>query len=84
MCHDAENTTTTESSAPRHGEGAQALVLVWLFPRADIPAVPLSPQGAGEWLIGRDPACAIRLEGNDISRRHAAIRRTTAAATVFT
>ena len=79
MRHDAgTTTTTTESSAPRHGEGAQTLALLWLFPRADIPAVPLLPQGEGEWLIGRDPACAIRLEGNDVSRRHAEIRRTTA------
>ena len=71
-------TTTTEISAARHGEGAETLALVWLFPRADIPAVPLQAQGAGEWVIGRDPACAIRLEGNDVSRRHAAIRRPTA------
>jgi hypothetical protein len=80
MRHDAGTTTITESSAPRHGEGAATLALVWLFPRADIPAVDLQTQGEGEWLIGRDPACAIRLEGNDVSRRHAAIRRAAADA----
>jgi transcriptional regulator of acetoin/glycerol metabolism len=80
MGQDAGTTTITEASAPSHGEGAQTLILVWLFPHAGIPAVPLSPQGEGEWLIGRDPACAIRLEGNDVSRRHAAIRRTAADA----
>jgi len=80
MRQDAGTTTTTitEASAPRPGEGTQTLALVWLFPRADIPAVPLQSQGEGEWLIGRDPACAVRLEGNDVSRRHAAIRRTSA------
>jgi transcriptional regulator of acetoin/glycerol metabolism len=75
MRHDS-GTTTTESSAPSHREGAQTLALVWLFPRADIAAVILQPPGESERLIGRDPACAIRLEGNDVSRRHAAIRQT--------
>ena len=75
MRHDSGTTTITESSAPRHGEGVATLALVWLFPRADIPSVDLQTQGAGEWLVGRDPTCAIRLEGNDVSRRHAAIRR---------
>jgi transcriptional regulator with PAS, ATPase and Fis domain len=51
---------------------------MWLFPRADIPSVDLQTQGEGEWLIGRDPACAILLEGNEVSRRHAVIRRTAA------
>jgi transcriptional regulator of acetoin/glycerol metabolism len=80
MRHDAGTTTITESSAPRQGDGAATLALVWLFPRADIPSVDLQPQGEGEWLIGRDPACAIRLEGNDVSRRHAVIRRPAADA----
>lgn len=79
MRHDAGATTTTESSAPRHCEGPETLALLWLFPRADIPAVPLPSQGEDERLIGRDPACAIRLEGNDVSRRHAAIRRAESA-----
>jgi len=78
MPQDTGTTTITESSTPKHGEGAATLALVWLFPRADIPSVNLQTQGAGEWLIGRDPACAIRLEGNDVSRRHAEIRRTAA------
>jgi DNA-binding NtrC family response regulator len=69
MPSDSGTTTITESSTPKHGEGMAALALVWLF-----------PQGEGEWLIGRDPACAMRLEGNDVSRRHAAIRRTAADA----
>jgi transcriptional regulator of acetoin/glycerol metabolism len=80
MPNDTGTTTITESSTPKHGEGAATLALVWLFPRADIPSVNLQTQGAGEWLIGRDQACAIRLEGNDVSRRHAAIRRASAEA----
>jgi len=84
MGHDAGITTVTEASAPRPGQGEETLVLVWLFPRADVAAVALQSSlkssGDAEWLIGRDPACAIRLEGNDVSRRHAAIRRTSATA----
>jgi transcriptional regulator of acetoin/glycerol metabolism len=80
MPHDAGNTTITESSTSRSGEGAATLALMWLFPRADIPPAHLQTQGEGEWLIGRDPACAIRLEGNDVSRRHAVIRRASANA----
>ena len=78
MRQDAGTTTITETSSPRHGEGTKTLALVWLFPRADFPAVPLQSQDEGEWLIGRDPASAIRIEGNDVSRRHAAIRRASA------
>ncbi len=78
MGQDAGTTTITEANVPRRGDGKEALALLWLFPRADIPAVSLPLQGEGEWLIGRDPACAIRLDGNDVSRRHAAVRRTAA------
>ena len=35
---------------------------------------------AGERVIGRDPSCAIELSGNDVSRRHAALRRDEAGA----
>ncbi|HEX7508551.1 MAG TPA: sigma 54-interacting transcriptional regulator [Polyangia bacterium] len=82
MRHDAGTTTVTEASASRHSEVPATLALVWLFPRVDIPAVNLQSSGESEWLIGRDPACAIRLEGNDVSRRHAALRRTAAEAAV--
>jgi transcriptional regulator of acetoin/glycerol metabolism len=73
--HDAGNTTVTEASSPRHGEGAQELALVWLFPRTGLPAVALHGPGDFELVLGRDPACAIRLDGNDVSRRHAVIKR---------
>jgi DNA-binding NtrC family response regulator len=73
--HEAGNTTVTEASSPRHGEGAQDLTLVWLFPRTGLPPVALHGPGDFELVLGRDPTCAIRLDGNDVSRRHAAIKR---------
>jgi transcriptional regulator with AAA-type ATPase domain len=72
---EAGDTTVTEASSPRHGGGAQALSLVWLFPRTGLPPVALHGPGDVELVLGRDPACAIRLDGNDVSRRHAVIRR---------
>ena len=75
MRHDAGNTTVTEQSAPRHGEGVLDLALVWVFPRTGLPPVALHAPGDFELVLGRDPAAAIRLDGNDVSRRHAAIKR---------
>jgi transcriptional regulator of acetoin/glycerol metabolism len=69
-------TTVTERSAPRHGEGAGNLALVWLFPRTGLPPVSLDAPGDFDLVIGRDATAAVRLDGNDVSRRHAAIRRT--------
>jgi transcriptional regulator with AAA-type ATPase domain len=73
--HDAGNTTVTERNAPRHGEEVHDLALVWLFPRTGLPPVCLHAPGDFELVIGRDPACAVRLDGNDVSRRHAIIKR---------
>ncbi len=50
------------------------LALVWLFPRTGLPATRLQGQGDAEIVIGREPDCTICLDGNDVSRRHAAIR----------
>jgi transcriptional regulator of acetoin/glycerol metabolism len=75
MGEEAGNTTVTEQSAPRHGVGAQDLALVWLFPRTGLPPVALHAPGDFELTLGRDPACAVRLDGNDVSRRHAIIKR---------
>jgi transcriptional regulator with PAS, ATPase and Fis domain len=49
--------------------------LVWLFPRTGLPPVALHGPGDFELVLGRDPACTIRLDGNDVSRRHATIKR---------
>jgi len=75
MRHDAGTTTITESSPIRRGEGSVDLSLVWLFPRTGTPATRLRWQGDVEVLIGRDPSCGVRLDGSEVSRRHAALRR---------
>jgi transcriptional regulator of acetoin/glycerol metabolism len=73
---DAGNTTVTEQSRPARGEDAQDLCLVWVFPRTGLPPVALGNSAGGELLLGRDASCAARLDGNDVSRRHASITRT--------
>jgi DNA-binding NtrC family response regulator len=61
-------------------EAAQALVnapsvaLVWLFPMAAGEPVRLRGEGR-EVTIGRDETCDVHLTGNDVSRRHAVLRR---------
>jgi transcriptional regulator of acetoin/glycerol metabolism len=75
MRHDAGTTTITESSPPRRGDGSADLALVWLFPRPGVPATRLSWPGDGELVIGRDPSCAVQLDGSEVSRRHASLRR---------
>ena len=50
------------------------LAIAWRFPRANVPPVSLDWQGDGERVMGRDTACAVQLDGHDVSRRHAALR----------
>jgi transcriptional regulator of acetoin/glycerol metabolism len=71
----AGDTTVTKESASPQGERAQDLALVWLFPRTSLAPVALPASGDFEHVLGRDPSCTIRLEGNDVSRRHARIKR---------
>ena len=59
--------------APRPGTTGSRLALQWAFPRTETLSAPLGDE-PGEWTIGRDPECAARLEGSDISRRHALLR----------
>jgi len=75
MRHDAGTTTITESSPIRRGDASGNLALVWLFPHTGTPATLLHWQGEGELVLGRDPSCEVRLDGSEVSRRHAAIRR---------
>lgn len=75
MRHDAGTTTITESTPTRRGDGAADLSLVWLFPRTGTPATRLRLQSGTELSIGRDPSCSIRLDGSEVSRRHAALRQ---------
>jgi transcriptional regulator with AAA-type ATPase domain len=72
---DAGHTTVTKRSVPWHGEGAQDLALVWLSPRTGLAPVALHGPGDFELVLGRDPGCAVRLDGNEVSRQHAAIKR---------
>jgi transcriptional regulator of acetoin/glycerol metabolism len=69
------NTTVAEA---KHGARATAppeLALTWLFPRPGQPRVVLRSNDQDELVIGRDPACAVRLEGDGVSRRHASLQR---------
>jgi DNA-binding NtrC family response regulator len=54
---------------------ARALAIVWRFPRFDVPPVRLNWDGDGELVLGRDPGAAVQLDGHDVSRRHAALRK---------
>ena len=47
-----------------------------MFPRPGQPAVPLGGPARRELVIGRDAGADVVLEGNDVSRRHAAIEWT--------
>ena len=48
---------------------------MWLFPRPDDAAFQLDLKPGEERIVGRDEECAVRLEGADVSRRHAQITR---------
>jgi transcriptional regulator with AAA-type ATPase domain len=67
-------TTVSGPSSPRPASAGTVLALAWLFPRSQEPTA-LYGDDAGERVIGRDPSCAVELSGNDVSRRHAALRR---------
>jgi transcriptional regulator of acetoin/glycerol metabolism len=67
-------TTAPALSASLATERAGALTLHWLFPKTDGPSVPLPP-ATDESFIGRDDECAQSLSGQDVSRRHAVIRK---------
>ncbi|HEX3902264.1 MAG TPA: sigma 54-interacting transcriptional regulator [Polyangia bacterium] len=62
------------AAAARATSAGPSTALVWLFPMA--VGAPLRLQGEGpELTIGRDEACDVHLTGNDVSRRHAVLRR---------
>jgi len=73
--HHAGYTTVTGRSSPRRGADAEVLALVWVFPLTGSAPVRLHAPGDFELVLGRDPSCAVRLDGNDVSRRHALIKR---------
>ncbi|HXU02908.1 MAG TPA: sigma 54-interacting transcriptional regulator [Polyangia bacterium] len=75
------STTVTEAASSRARADAQPRRLIWRFPRSETD-VPLTWEGDGEKLIGRDAGCAVCLPGNDVSRRHAALRKLDASGAI--
>lgn len=66
------STTVTEArSRPSSGD-APDLALSWVFPR---PEGALRPGHGQELVLGRDDSATVRLVGDGVSRRHAALRR---------
>jgi len=67
--------TVTQASASRPTAIPGTLALTWLFPLTLEPPTDLTAGGDEDVVIGRDATCGVRLQGNDVSRRHAALRR---------
>jgi DNA-binding NtrC family response regulator len=68
----------TQAGSRIAGLASDGLYLVWRFPRATEPPVDLHRDGkgdAGDVVLGRDVGCSVHLEGHDVSRRHAALRK---------
>jgi transcriptional regulator with AAA-type ATPase domain len=75
-------TTVSGPSSSRPASAGTVPMLAWLFPRWQTPT-GLAGDDSGERVIGRDPSCAIELSGNDVSRRHAVLRRGEAGGTLI-
>jgi len=71
MTSDSMVTTVTQASSSMRRTDARAGFLVWLFPQPQTVDLSIS----GERCIGRDKSCEICLQGNDVSRRHALLKR---------
>jgi hypothetical protein len=76
-------TTLTHAASAAFRADARGLALVWRFPRANAPQLALAWDGDGELTLGRDPSCSVQLEGSDVSRRHAALRKRPGAGVVI-
>src|SRR5579864_5408582 len=71
-------TTVTHAAGSVAEAAAPALSIVWRFPRATGVPVRLDWEldgKLGELIVGRDAGCAVQLDGHDVSRRHAALRK---------
>jgi DNA-binding NtrC family response regulator len=66
------STTVTEARSSPSGGDAPDLALSWVFPRAE---EVVRPGGGQELVLGRDESASVRLLGDGVSRRHAALRR---------
>jgi transcriptional regulator of acetoin/glycerol metabolism len=74
----------THAAASAGEPAAPGLSIVWRFPRAtvsplrldwEVNAAPAESSEPSELILGRDAGCAVQLDGHDVSRRHAALRR---------
>jgi len=71
-------TTVTHAAGSVAEAAAPALSIVWRFPRATGVPVRLDWEfegKLGELILGRDAGCDVQLDGHDVSRRHAALRK---------
>src|ERR1019366_7255525 len=70
-----DTTVATTSTGSRSAASSSALSLAWMFPQPSQPAVDLNWGNAAELIIGREDGCSVHLPGNDVSRRHAVLRK---------
>ncbi len=75
-------TVVTTDAGARSVVGQSELLLTWMFPQPSQPAIGLHLGGAAELVVGRDEGCLVHLPGNDVSRRHAALRKNEAGSGV--
>jgi transcriptional regulator with AAA-type ATPase domain len=68
-------TVATTSDGSRSATNSSDLSLVWVFPQPSQPAVDLNWGKEAELIIGREDGCSVHLPGNDVSRRHAELRK---------
>jgi len=66
-----ETTTVTDDLESNTGTGGHLLALRWVYPEPERPAVWLQR----DVVIGRDEGCEVRIEGPQVSRRHARLER---------
>lgn len=74
MATDRGATTVTGVGSMRPARSEHQLQVAWVFPRGGSDSLDPGRRGEAELSIGRDETCAIRLVGNDVSRRHASVR----------
>jgi DNA-binding NtrC family response regulator len=65
----------THAAASEGEVSAPGLTIAWRFPRANVAPVRLDWEGEGELVLGRDPGAGVQVDGHDVSRRHAALRK---------
>jgi DNA-binding NtrC family response regulator len=68
-------TVATTSAGARSAANSSVLSLAWMFPQPSQPAVDLNWGKEAELIIGREVGCSVHLPGNDVSRRHASLRK---------